>query len=140
MVQYLLLNNAIVRFDGTTGALAQNSSVTISDTGIITAPSIGSVIPFYHSSPLAFPSATTYAGAVAVAASDNTIHFASNGNWIQLAKSTEVTVSSRQTFNTVTGSLTNNSTAFPDITNALKSYLLFKIQTDNSSMGKSLFI
>jgi len=127
------VDNAIVRFDGTTGALAQNSLVTISDTGVITAPSVGSVIPFYHSSPLAFPSASTYNGAVAVAASDNTIHFASGGNWIQLAKSTEVAVSSRQTFSTTTSALANNAPAYPDITNAYKSYLLFKIQTDRAA-------
>ena len=126
-------DNAVVRFDGTTGALAQNSLVTISDTGVITAPSVASIIPFYHASALAFPSASSYNGAVAVAAADNTIHFASNGNWIQLAKSTEVTVSTRQTFQTTTSSLANNASAFPDITGAYKSYLLFKIQTDRAA-------
>lgn len=126
-------DNAIVRFDGTTGALAQNSLVTISDTGIITAPSVASVIPFYHASTLAFPNASTYNGAVAVAAQDNTIHFASNGNWIQIAKSSEVIQATRATFSTTTASLTNNSTAYPDITGAYKSYLLFKIQTDRAA-------
>ena len=126
-------DNAIVRYDGTDGDTAQNSLVTISDTGIITAPSVGSVIPFYHTNSLSFPSATTYAGAVAVSANDNTIHYASNGNWIQLAKSTDVTVSTRQSFATTTASLTNNTSAFPNITGAYKSYLLFKIQTDRAA-------
>ncbi len=126
-------DNAIVRFDGTNGALAQNSLVTISDTGIITAPSVGSVIPFYHASQLAFPSAGSANGAIAVSASDNNAFYASNGSWIQLAKSTDVAVSSRQTFSTTTGSLTNNASAFPNITNAYKSYLLFKIQTDRAA-------
>jgi len=126
-------DNAIVRFDGTTGALAQNSLVTISDTGAITAPSVSSVIPFYYSSQIAFPSASTYNGAVAVSGNDNTIHFASNGNWIQLAKSSEAAVSTRQTFSTTTASLVANGTAFPDLTNTLKSYLLLKIQTDRAA-------
>jgi len=126
-------DNAIVRFDGTTGATAQNSLVTISDTGVITAPSVASVIPFYHANQLSFPSASTYNGAVAVSANDNTIHFASGGNWIQLAKSSEVAISARQTFQTTTGSLANNATAYPDITNAHKSYLLFKIVTDKAA-------
>jgi hypothetical protein len=126
-------DNAIVRYDGTTGDTAQNSLVTISDTGVITAPSVGSVIPFYHNNQLAFPSASSSNGAVAISASDNAAFYASNGNWIQLAKSTDVTVSTRQTFSTTTSSLTNNSSAFPDVTGAYKSYLLFKIQTDRAA-------
>ena len=126
-------DNAIVRYDGTTGDTAQNSLVTISDTGIITAPSVASVIPFYHPSSFSFPSASTYAGAIAIAGNDNTAHYASNGNWIQLAKATDVTVSTRQSFSTTTASLTNNSSAFPNITGAYKSYLLFKIQTDRAA-------
>lgn len=126
-------DNAIVRYDGTTGDTAQDSLVTISDTGIITAPSVGSVIPFYHNNQLAFPSASSANGAVAISASDNAAFYASNGNWIQLAKSTDVAVSTRQSFATTTSSLTNNSSAYPDITGAYKSYLLFKIQTDRAA-------
>lgn len=126
-------DNAIVRFDGITGALAQDSLVTISDTGIITAPSVGSVIPFYHNNQLSFPSASTYNGAIAISATDNAAFYASSGNWIQLAKSTDVTVSTRQTFQVTTASLANNASAFPDITGAYKSYLLFKIQTDKAA-------
>ena len=126
-------DNAIVRYDGTTGDTAQNSLVTISDTGVITAPSVGSVIPFYHNNQLAFPSASSSNGAVAISASDNAAFYASNGNWIQLAKASDVTVSTRATFSTTTSSLTNNSSAFPDVTGAYKSYLLFKIQTDRAA-------
>lgn len=126
-------DNAIVRYDGTTGDTAQNSLVTISDTGVITAPSVGSVIPFYHSSELAFPSASSSNGAVAISASINAAFYASNGNWIQLAKASDVSVSPRATFSTTTSSLTNNSSAFPNITGAYKSYLLFKIQTDRAA-------
>jgi hypothetical protein len=126
-------DNAIVRYDGTTGDTAQNSLVTISDTGVISAPSVASVIPFYHVGQLAFPAASGANGAVAISASDNAAFYASNGNWIQLAKSTDVTVSTRQTFSTTTGSLTNNTTVTQNITGAYKSYLLFKIQTDRAA-------
>lgn len=33
-------DNAVVRFDGTTGTLVQNSGVTISDSGVVTAPTV----------------------------------------------------------------------------------------------------
>ena len=126
-------DNAIVRYDGTTGDTAQNSLVTISDTGVITAPSVGSVIPFYHTNQFGFPSASSANGAVAISASDDAAFYASSGNWIQLAKASDVSVSPRATFSTTTSSLTNNSSAFPNITGAYKSYLLFKIQTDRAA-------
>jgi len=126
-------DNAIVRFDGTSGATAQNSLVTISDTGIVVAPSVGSIIPFYHTNLASFPSATTYAGAVAVSAADNTVHFASNGNWYQLAKSSEVTTSTRASFTTGNFSLNSAVTSNRDITGAYKSYLLFKITTSHAA-------
>lgn len=125
-------DNAIVRYDGTTGDTAQDSLVTISDTGLITAPSVASIIPFYHSSSLLLPSASTYNGAVAVTANDNSMYFASNGNWTRVATESEAIIQTRQTFATTTSSLTNNSSAFPNIT-AYKSYLLFKIQTDRAA-------
>jgi len=125
-------DNAIVRYDGTTGDTAQNSLVTISDTGIISAPSVASVIPFYHTSNLAFPSASTANGAVAVSAGNNSLYFASNGNWTRVATESEATVQTRQTFSTTTGSLTNNGVAYPDVT-AFKSYLLLKIEVDRAA-------
>lgn len=126
-------DNAIIRYDGTTGTLAQDSLVTIDDTGLITAPSVASIIPFYHSSNLGLPSASTYNGAVAVTANNNSLYFASNGNWTRVATESEAAIQSRQTFSTTTASLTNNGSAFPNITNAFKSYLLLKIQTDKAA-------
>jgi len=33
-------DNAVVRFDGTTGKIIQNSTVTLSDTGVLTVPEL----------------------------------------------------------------------------------------------------
>jgi hypothetical protein len=126
-------DNAIVRFDGTNGALAKNSLVTIGNDGAIVAPAVGSIIPFYFDSQFAFPSASTYHGAIAHSHADGGMFYAHGGSWIQLANASDVAVSIRQTFSTTTGSLANNASAFPNITNAYKSYLLFKIQTDRAA-------
>ena len=77
-------DNAITRFDSTTGKLVQNSSVTVADDGAITAPSVGSVIPFYFANQAAFPSATTYHGAVAHSHSDAAMFFAHGGSWVRI--------------------------------------------------------
>jgi len=126
-------DNAIARFDGTTGALAQDSVVTISDAGLITAPSLPSVIPFYHSSSLSLPAASGVNGALAVTANNNSVYFASNGNWTRLATESEAAIQARQTFTTTTASLANNGVAYPNITSAYKSYLLLKIQVDRAA-------
>ena len=128
-------DNAIARFDGTTGALAQDSLVTISDTGIITAPSVGSIVPSYFASNLALPSATggTVNGAICVTATDNSVYYASNGNWTRLAKESEAAIQTRQTFSPPAVSLTNNTHTNIDITGSFKSYLLLKIQTTHAA-------
>jgi hypothetical protein len=83
-------DNAITRFDSTTGKLVQNSSVTISDTGAIIAPAVGSVIPFYFANQSAFPSAATYHGAVAHSHADGKMYFAHGGVWNALANVTDI--------------------------------------------------
>ena len=86
-------DNAITRFDNTTGAILQNSLVTIADDGAITAPSVGSIIPFYYANQAAFPSATTYQGAVAHSNADAAMYFAYAGSWIKMLDgATDVTV------------------------------------------------
>jgi len=77
-------DNAITRFDSTTGKIVQNSSVTIADDGAITAPQVGSVIPFYYANQAAFPSAATYHGALAHSHSDGAMFFAHGGSWVRL--------------------------------------------------------
>lgn len=78
-------DNAITRFDSTTGQIIQNSLVTIADDGAITAPGVGSVIPFYYANQAAFPSATTYHGALAHSHADGKMYFAHGGAWVELA-------------------------------------------------------
>jgi hypothetical protein len=83
-------DNAITRFDATTGKLLQNSLVTISDLGAIVAPIAGSVIPFHYDNQAAFPSATTYHGAIAHSHSDGKMYFAHSGSWLALANASDV--------------------------------------------------
>jgi len=86
-------DNAITRFDSTTGKLIQNSSVTVADDGAITAPQVGSVIPFYYANQAAFPSAATYHGALAHSHSDGAMYFAHSSAWYRLLdENTDVTV------------------------------------------------
>ena len=83
-------DNAITRFDSTTGKVIQNSLVTVADDGAITAPSVGSVIPFYFANQAAFPSATTYHGALAHSHSDGKVYFAHSSSWNALANASEL--------------------------------------------------
>jgi len=77
-------DNAITRFDSTTGKLVQTSLVTVADDGAITAPQVGSVIPFYYANQAAFPSAATYHGALAHSHSDGAMYFAHSSAWVRL--------------------------------------------------------
>ena len=78
-------SNAITRFDGTTGKLIDSSLVTIDDSGVIRAPSVGSLIPFYFSDTASFPSASNYHGAIAHAHDPGYMYYAHGGEWKQLA-------------------------------------------------------
>ena len=77
-------DNAITRFDSTTGKLVQNSLVTVADDGAITAPQVGSIIPFYFANQAAFPSASTYHGAIAHSHADGAMYFAHGGVWTRI--------------------------------------------------------
>ena len=86
-------NNAITRFDATTGKLIKNSLVTIADDGAITAPAVASVIPFYYADTSTFPSATTYHGAVAHSHANGAMYFAHSSAGVRmLDENTDVTV------------------------------------------------
>jgi plastocyanin len=83
-------DNAVPRFDLATGKLLQNSLVTISDTGAITTPVVGNIIPFYWATQAAFPSAASNEGALALSEADNRMYFATDGVWTALATQSEI--------------------------------------------------
>jgi hypothetical protein len=70
-------------FGGTVNAAALNVSglTSISNTGLITAPQVGNIIPFYYGNQAAFPAAATYHGAIAHSHSDGKMYFAHSGSW-----------------------------------------------------------
>ena len=77
-------DNAIARFDLATGKIIQNSLVTVADDGAITAPQVGSMIPFYYANQAAFPSAATSHGALAHSHADGAMFFAHGGSWVRI--------------------------------------------------------
>jgi plastocyanin len=113
-------DNAVARYDLATGKLLQDSLVTVSDTGAITAPSVGSVIPFYYANTGAFPSASTYHGAVAHSHATGKMYYAHGGNWIELANVSEIPAPGITTFSATTDAiaagLTIDEIAYPAIT------------------------
>ena len=70
-------------FGGTVNAVSLNISglTSISSTGLITAPQVGNIIPFYYGNQAAFPSASSYHGAIAHSHSDGKMYFAHGGAW-----------------------------------------------------------
>jgi hypothetical protein len=84
-------DNRIVRWDGTSTVQVQNSLVTISDTGIITAPAVGNIIPFNFVAQANFPSSNVYRGALAYSQTDARVYFANGASgWVALATSEDV--------------------------------------------------
>jgi len=77
-------DNAIARFDLATGKIIQNSLVIVADDGAITAPQVGSMIPFYYANQAAFPSAATSHGALAHSHADGAMFFAHGGSWVRI--------------------------------------------------------
>lgn len=100
-------DNAITRFNLTTGKLIQNSLVTVADDGAITAPQVGSVIPFYYANQAAFPSASTYHGALAHSHADGAMFFAHGGAWIRLLDGAYTTTATAAGTTTLSASSSN---------------------------------
>jgi hypothetical protein len=97
-------DNAITRFNATTGKLLQNSVVTISDLGAIVAPIASSIIPFHYDNQSAFPSAVTYHGAIAHSHADVKMYFAHGGVWLALANASDVPAAQVQSdWNAISG-------------------------------------
>jgi hypothetical protein len=86
------VDNAVTRYDGTSGNIIQNSLVTIADDGAISSPNnTGSMIPFYYSTLASFPAAASSHGAVAHAHDTGKLYYAHAGLWIELANITDIT-------------------------------------------------
>jgi hypothetical protein len=98
-------DNAVTRFDGTTGKLIQNSLVTIGDDGAIVAPQAGSIIPFYFDNQSAFPSASTYHGAIVHSHADGAMYYAHGGVWIRLADFSDIQIGSSSQFVTTSAGI-----------------------------------
>ena len=85
-------DNSIIRYDGTSGNNIQNSLVTISDAGAITAASnTSSMIPFYYANVASFPDANNSHGALAHGHATGKMYYAHGGVWIEMANLSEVT-------------------------------------------------
>jgi hypothetical protein len=122
-------DNAITRYDSTTGKLLQNSLVTVSDAGAIVAPQAGSVIPFYFDDQAAFPSASTYHGAVAHSHADGAMYYAHGGAWNLLYSPSTLNLSSPPTIgNTApnTGGFTTLAATSVGVTNTSATTALFE--------------
>ena len=63
---------------------ADASDVVNPPAAIIGAANTGSVIPFYFANQAAFPSASTYHGAIAHSHSDGAMYFAHGGSWVRI--------------------------------------------------------
>jgi hypothetical protein len=63
---------------------ADASDVVNPPAAIIGAANTGSVIPFYFANQAAFPSASTYHGAIAHSHADGAMYFAHSGSWVRI--------------------------------------------------------
>ena len=129
-------DNAITRFNTTTGKLLQNSVVTISDLGAIVAPIASSIIPFHYDNQAGFPSAVTYHGAIAHSHADGKMYFAHGGVWLALANASDVPAAQVQSdWNAISGlgEILNKPTitAIPTQTSNAGKYLT----TDGSALS-----
>ena len=102
-------------------------STTVSSTGLITAPSVGSVIPFYFSNQAAFPSASTYHGAIAHSHSDGKMYFAHGGQWEELSIISTVALANTN------ASISNVKTGLTSTNTALRLLISDRLQVANAS-------
>ena len=86
-------DNAITRFDTTSGKIIQNSLTLISDSGKITTPAgLGNSVPIFYVDQTQFPNATTNPGLLAHSQGDGKVYFAHNDVWKPLANFTDINV------------------------------------------------
>jgi len=92
-------DTAIALFDGTGGNLLKNSPITVTASGAITTPSgVGNLLPFYYPTQASFPSPTQYKGAVAYSDNGANLFYATNAQWIQLAKLSDIQPDTNTTY------------------------------------------
>jgi len=120
-------DDAIVRFDSTTGKLIQNSLVTVSDSGAIVAPQAGSIIPFYFDSYAQFPSASTYHGAIVHGHSEGKMYYAHGGTWNELANITTVALANTN------ASIVNVHSNIQGTNTALRTLISDRLQVANAA-------
>lgn len=73
--------NSNLTFDSSTNTFG---TTNITTTGVITAPQVGNMIPFYYANQAAFPSAATSHGALAHSHADGAMFFAHGGVWVRI--------------------------------------------------------
>lgn len=80
--------NGIGLFVNTSGDLTTQGDVIVQGTIDATG---GNKIAFYYADQAAFPSATTYHGAMAHSHADGKMYFAHDGAWVEIANSSDIT-------------------------------------------------
>ena len=90
---------------------------------------IGNPNPTYYANQAAFPSATTYHGGVAHSHADGAMYYAHGGNWIKMAKDSDVTTNATNISSNTT-SINTNSTNISSNTTS--------INTNSTNIGQRL--
>lgn len=130
-------DNAIARFDGTTGQLLQNSVVLISDLGVITGGTWqGTVVAAtYGGTGVANSGTITVSGNVTIGSTTNTVSFATTGN-------TSITLPTTGTLATLAGSETLTNKTISGASNTLTvlagSQLSGQVPLANGGTGANL--
>lgn len=102
-------DSAIVLFDGTTGSLTKNSSVTITPSGAIISPSgVANLLTFYYPTQATFPNPTDYKGAIAYSENGGDLFYATNAQWIELAKLSDIQPNTDTTYSVAAQDVTSN--------------------------------
>ena len=84
---------------------------------------IGNPNPTYYANQAAFPSASTYHGGVAHSHADGAMYYAHGGNWIKMAKDSDVTTKLPLAGGTLTGDLTLSGAPTSNLHAATKAYV-----------------
>lgn len=84
-------DSAVVLFDGTTGGLVKNSPIAVTTSGAIVTPSgVANLLTFYYPTQASFPNPTQYKGAIAYSDNGADLFYATNAQWIELAKLSDI--------------------------------------------------